>query len=147
MNQYRPAIGQIRRIPMIGDGSRCILLLSFRDPGNQWFCAPLSRLKKPQTDYELSLKENGIVSNLVAQIWGMRDIDNSVIEQSEFIDTVSINNVDDVLRLWSSLIIDISISDDILARIGSPITDRNDERISYLKRELSVWDELCEFDP
>ena len=76
-----------------------------------------------------------VVSDIVVQTWNIRDIDESIIANTEFIINVGNSNVDDVLRLWSHPITGISVPDDILLRTGSPICNESDTRISYMKGE------------
>lgn len=133
-------IGQIRNIS-IKEGYRKVLLLNFCEEDGQWLCAPISQNSHPIIDTELSLKRHdGGVSDIVVQTWNIRDIDESIIANTEFIINVGNSNVDDVLRLWSHPITGISVPDDILLRTGSPICNESDTRISYMKGELDVWE-------
>ena len=138
----RLSVGQIRSISTKG-GYRKVLLLNFCEEDVQWLCASISQNNYPIIDTELSLKRrDGSISDVVVQTWNIRDIDESIIENTKFITSVESSNVDDVLRLWSHPITGVSVSDDILSRIGSPICNVSDTRISYMKGELNVWEGL-----
>lgn len=117
----KPSVGQIRTISIKG-GYRKVLLLNFCEEDGQWLCAPISKNNHPIIDTELLLKmHDGGVSDIVVQTWNIRDIDDSIIANTEFINVVESSNVDDVLRLWSHPITGILVPDDILLRTGSPI--------------------------
>ena len=136
----KPSVGQIRTISIKG-GYRKVLLLNFCEEDGQWLCASISQNNYPIIDTELSLKRrDGSISDIVVQTWNIRDIDESIIENTEFITSVESSNIDDVLRLWSHPITGISVPDDILLRTGSPICNESDTRISYMKGELDVWE-------
>lgn len=138
-------VGEIRLLAphLQSPGQRPVYVLVVSKWDNDWkLVTPFSQFPLPATQGELlTLRSEGPWQ--VLQVWNSRTLPNEVIAESWVADTASESLLDEAWAVFRHFTFGAALPDELTSRIGPPVLQPHDPRISYQKMETALLSGLA----
>ena len=122
--------GQIRLLTNVKELTYVLLLNNWGEEA--YVITAFSHYAEPATNEELLIDaEAGLFLNTL-QIWNSRTLHKDILEKSWLVGEVSSEALKDAWIFWSSMLNGRDLPENLLSRIGTPITDDEDIRLEYM---------------
>jgi hypothetical protein len=138
-------VGEIRLLaPHLLPSGQCpVYVLVVSNWDNNWkLVTPFSQFPLPATPGELlTLRSEGPWQ--VLQVWNSRTLPNEVIAESWVADTASEDLLDEAWAVFRHVTFGAELPDELASRIGPPVLQPHDPRISYQEMETALLSGLA----
>lgn len=133
--------GQIRLLSQPDDFCHVLILRHFMADDN-WLIVPFSPFPYPATDEEFYLGGKRTEYLDVLQFWNARSYHDETLRESWIVDTLNPQELDMAGKIWDASITGDALPEEMLSRMGLPITDGDDPRVGYKRENLEKFRDL-----
>ena len=134
------AAGQVRMLS--GTERPTYALVARRWDELSWLILPFSNYSEPATETEMKVENEGGIGLCVLQLWNARSLLGQTLSKSWLVRTLSDAELEDAVSAWKWSVGVGELSENQLARTGTPIMRRDDSRIAYEDSELANFAKL-----
>ena len=134
------AAGQVRMLS--GTERPTYVLVARRWDELSWLILPFSNYSEPAIETEMKIRNEGGIRPCVLQLWNARSLLGQTLSKSWLVRTLSDAELEDAVSAWKWSVGVGELSENQLARTGTPIRRRDDPRIAYEDSELANFAKL-----